>query len=188
MPYTPYILQQTINPCLSNEFSVPMGGVKNTPQRLSNITFERVEQSISIRFLKRLIQKIIPHWIEMSGVWNRMQNINGGVKTGNAYNPSYLREITQDILGISAATPIFFGSCNLMRLLRMLQNLTGSAKIKMAATIPEVTISQLVDKLATKFQRLHQCSNGPAFKWDQWQNCKIEPVMRNPGWRPQNRK
>jgi len=37
----------------------------------------------------------------------------------------------------------------------MLRDLTGSAKSKMAATKPEVTISQFVDKLATKFQWLH---------------------------------
>ena len=41
-----------------------------------------------------------------------------------------------------------------MRLLRTLRDLTGGAKSKMATTTPEVTISQLVDKLATKFQRL----------------------------------
>ena len=38
-----------------------------------------------------------------------------------------------------------------MILLRMLRDLTGSAKSKMAARKSEVTISQLVDKLATKF-------------------------------------
>ena len=48
----------------------------------------------------------------------------------------------------------------------MLCDLTGSAKFKMAATKPEVTISQLPDKLATKFKRLHPYFKGPAFKWD----------------------
>ena len=77
-----------------------------------------------------------------------------------------MREIKRDILGISTATPMFLGSGNLMRLLRMLHDLNGKAKSKMGATKPEVTISQFVDKLATKFQRLHPYFKDPAFKWD----------------------
>ena len=75
-------------------------------------------------------------------------------------------ERNQHILRVSTATLIVLGSGNLMRLLRMLRDLTGSAKSKMVATKPEVTTSQLVDKLAKKFQRLHLCFNGPAFMWD----------------------
>ena len=97
---------------------------------------------------------------------NEIQRMNGGVNTGSAYNSSYTRGIKQDIPGVSRATFIFLGSDNLMRLLRMLRDLTGSAKSKMAAIKPEVMISQLVDELATKFQRLHPSSKGPAFKWD----------------------
>ena len=52
-----------------------------------------------------------------------------------------MREIPQDILGISIATTIFFGSGNIMRLMRMLRDLTGSAKSKMAAIKPEIAIS-----------------------------------------------
>ena len=84
-----------------------------------------------------------------------MYRINGGVKIGNAYNPGYMREIMQDILGVSTATVIFLEYGNLIRLLRMLSDSTGSAKSTVVATKLEVTISQLADKLATKFQRLH---------------------------------
>ena len=42
--------------------------------------------------------------------------MNGGVKTGCAYKTSDVREIKQDILGISTTTPIFLESGNLMRL------------------------------------------------------------------------
>ena len=51
-----------------------------------------------------------------------------------------------------------------MGLTTILWDLTGSAKSKIAATKPKVTISQLVDKLATKFLPLHLCVKGPAFK------------------------
>ena len=51
--------------------SVSMGGgVLNTPERLFDITFERVEQST--RFSKYLMQNIIPRWIVLSVIWNRM--------------------------------------------------------------------------------------------------------------------
>ena len=40
---------------------------------------------------------------------------------------SYMHEIKQNILGLSTATPIFFGSGNLLRLLIMLRDLTGSS-------------------------------------------------------------
>ena len=85
-----------------------------------------------------------------------------------------MREIKQDIFAISTATPIFFRSGNLVRLVRMLRDLTGSAKSKMAATKPEVTTYELVDKLATKFQRFHLCFKGSAFKWDERQYCRIK--------------
>ena len=96
-----------------------------------------------------------------------------------------MREIKQGILGISTATPIFLGSCNLMRLLRMLRDLTGSAKVKMAATKPKVTISQLVKKLATKFHWLRLCIKIPALKLDLGQYCRIEPEVRKSRWWPQ---
>jgi hypothetical protein len=44
----------------------------------------------------------------------------------------------------------------------MLLGVTGSRKSKMAATKQEVLISRLVDKIATKFQRLHPCFRGLA--------------------------
>jgi hypothetical protein len=46
----------------------------------------------------------------------------------------------------------------------MLCDLTGSEKSNMAASKPEVPISQLVDKIGTKFQRVCLCFRGPAFR------------------------
>ena len=63
-----------------------------------------------------------------------------------------MREINQDI-GILTAKPIFLESGILIRLFRLLCDLTGSLKFKMVTTKPEVAVSQLVDKLATKIQR-----------------------------------
>jgi signal transduction histidine kinase len=44
-----------------------------------------------------------------------------------------------------------------MRLLRMISDITGGAKSKMAAIMLEVTTAQLVEKLTRKFQRPHLC-------------------------------
>ena len=51
-------------------------------------------------------------------------------------------------------TPHFPGSTNLEALLRIPPDATGSRILKMAATKPEVLISQPLDKIATPFQRL----------------------------------
>ena len=44
----------------------------------------------------------------------------------------------------------------------MLPQETGSEKSKMTASNLEILISQLVHKIAMKFQRQHQCFRGPA--------------------------
>ena len=50
--------------------------------------------------------------------------------------------------------PLFSGSRNSMDLFRKTPYVTGSQKFKMAAVKTEMLISQLLDKIATKFQRL----------------------------------
>ena len=64
---------------------------------------------------------------------------------------------------ISTATPMLFSeSRNPMGPLGILPVLTGSGKSKIVAAKPEVLISQLVDTLGTRFQRLLPCFLGPA--------------------------
>ena len=78
-----------------------------------------------------------------------MKKLSINMTTGTnkcAYNSSYMREIKQDIFGISTKTRILLGSGN-TRLNRKSEIPDGGHK-------PGVTISQLVDKLATKFQLL----------------------------------
>jgi hypothetical protein len=56
---------------------------------------------------------------------------------------------------ISTATPMFSMFSNSVTLLRMLPALSGRQKFKMAAAKPEIPVSRLVYKIATKFQQLH---------------------------------
>lgn len=63
------------------------------------------------------------------------------------YNSSPMREIKQDHLG-TLTTSIFYGSDNLMRLLIMLRELPENVKFKVVAAKPEVTMFQLLDKIA----------------------------------------
>ncbi len=53
---------------------------------------------------------------------------------------------------------MFSGSSNPRELLGILSDVTGSWKLKMAVAKPEVLISQLVGKIATRFQRLPHVS------------------------------
>ena len=53
------------------------------------------------------------------------------------------------------------GCRNSMELLRLLLDVTGSRYFKMAAAKPEVLISQLPDKIETKFQRLNRYFQSP---------------------------
>ena len=55
---------------------------------------------------------------------------------------------------IPTATPIFSGSRKSMVILRILLDETGSGNFKMAAAEPHVPITQVLDKVATKFQRV----------------------------------
>ena len=53
-----------------------------------------------------------------------------------------------------------------MGLLRVLADQTGCGKSKMAATKPEIPISQLPGEIETKLQRLNLLIRGPAIEWD----------------------
>src|SRR5208282_5842797 len=53
---------------------------------------------------------------------------------------------------IPTATPIFSRSRKSMVLLRILPDETGSGNFKMAAAEPQVPITQVLDKVAAKFQ------------------------------------
>jgi len=56
---------------------------------------------------------------------------------------------------------MFSGSRSPTALLWIMSGVRGAQKSKMAAAIPEVPITRLVDKIATQFQRLIPCFRGP---------------------------
>jgi hypothetical protein len=63
----------------------------------------------------------------------------------------------QDSKEIPTAICVFWGSGNSMALSERLHLETGSPKFKMAAVKPEVPSSQLLHKIAKKFQLLSAC-------------------------------
>src|SRR5271157_3801186 len=71
------------------------------------------------------------------------------------------------------ATPLFSGSRNSMALFRILSDVTGSRKSKMAANKLVIRISRLLDKIATPFQRLTPNFRGPA---TQGRHCEYCPM------------
>ena len=73
---------------------------------------------------------------------NRMSEFkDGGHQTGS----TYISASILDSNAVPTASPPFSESSNTTALLRMLSDVTGSRILKMAATKPEVTISQLLD-------------------------------------------
>src|SRR5664279_2590706 len=69
-----------------------------------------------------------------------------------------------------------------------MSGVTGSRKFTMAAAKPEIHISSLQDKIATKFQRITLHFRGPATKRGYWEYCKTKPEVENPRWWPKSRK
>src|SRR5208282_1764955 len=65
-----------------------------------------------------------------------------------------------DSNAVPTANPPFSGSTNSAALLTILPDVSGSQNSKMAAAKPEVLISQLLDQLATPFQRLPHTFSG----------------------------
>ena len=61
---------------------------------------------------------------------------------------------------ISMAIPMFAELSNSMTLLWITPGLIGNMKSRIAADEPEVVITQLVEKIATRFQRLYLCCRG----------------------------
>ena len=94
---------------------------------------------------------------------------DGGRQTGS----SYISASRPDSDAVSKANPPFSGSSNSAALLRILPDVTVSRILKMAASKPEVLISQLLDKIATPFQRQTPHFLGPA---TQWRHCKYCPM------------
>ena len=78
---------------------------------------------------------------------------DGGHLTSNACI-SARRQDRYEILTASATTPTFWGSSNPLELVEILCDQTGSGKSKMAATILQMHVSPLPDKISTKFQLL----------------------------------
>src|SRR5208282_1609463 len=93
---------------------------------------------------------------------------DGGRQTGS----TYISASRQDSNAVPKANPPFSGSSNSMAPLRILSDVTGSLLLKMAAAKPEVLISQLLDKIATPFQRQTPHFRDPA---TQWRHCEYCP-------------
>jgi len=58
----------------------------------------------------------------------------------------------------------------------------------MAASKPKILISQLLGKIETKCRRLYLHFRGPAVEWDRFKYCSTKPEVKNPIWKPPNRK
>jgi len=82
--------------------------------------------------------------------------------TKNGY--TYISACRQDGSEILTAVSMFSESSYLMRSTGMLYDQTESGKSNMAASKREVHISQLLDVIETKFQRLYLCFLGQAIQ------------------------
>src|SRR5664279_40176 len=71
-----------------------------------------------------------------------------------------------------------------MVLLWIISVVAESQKSKMAASKPDILISQLLDKIETKFQRLTLHFRGPATQWEWLEYCATKTEAENPIWRP----
>src|SRR5664279_4563837 len=97
---------------------------------------------------------------------NRKSEIQyGGRQTGSTHISAYRLDRNE----IPTGTPIFSGSSISMELLGISPDVTGSQKFNMAAAKPEVLISQLLDEIETKFQRLPPYFPGPVFQLNYWE-------------------
>jgi len=85
--------------------------------------------------------------------------------TGSLYEITYISARTHDSNGISTANPTFSRSRNSVELVSILPDVNGSRKFKMAAVKQEVHVSQLVDKIESKFQRHLSCFRGWPTQW-----------------------
>src|SRR5208282_3621514 len=92
-------------------------------------------------------------------------------KTSNIYTDSYTKCSQHSPASmaprnkIPTAAPMLSGSWNSRILLRIVPDVTGSRFLKMAASKPEVVITQLLGKIATLFQRLTPHFLGLATHW-----------------------
>jgi len=80
----------------------------------------------------------------------------------------------------------FRGTAIQMGLLNKFYTLIGSGKSKMASFTPAIPISQLVDKIETKFKLLFFL--GPSIQWDYQYSRTTIPEVRNYRWRSSNQK
>jgi len=68
-----------------------------------------------------------------------------------------------------------------MNLLKIWLDSTRSVKSNMAASKTKVPLSELVDKIETKVQRLYICIRGPATQWDYRKCCTTKPEVQYGG-------
>jgi hypothetical protein len=88
----------------------------------------------------------------------KWKNQDGGHQTGT----THISACVLDRNEIPTAITMFSGSSNSMELVGILSDKTGSGKSKMAAAKPELHISQPLDEIETKFQRLNLHLRGQA--------------------------
>jgi hypothetical protein len=100
-------------------------------------------------------------------------------KTGCTCISAYI----QDSKEIPMTNLMFSGFENSMALLGRLYLETGSQIFKMALAKPEVPVSQLLYKIAKKFQRLTPCFRGRATQWCYRKRSTSKSEVKNSRWR-----
>jgi hypothetical protein len=111
---------------------------------------------------------------------NRRSEIqDGGHQTGS----TCISASVQDSKEIPEANPMFSGLEYSMAILRKLNLKSGSENLKMAAAKPEVPVTQLLCKIAKKFQRLFAYFWGRESQWHYWLCSFLESEVRNSRWR-----
>jgi hypothetical protein len=101
---------------------------------------------------------------------NRKSEIqDGGCQTRS----TWISASTQDSKEIATANPMFSGSQNFVMLSGRTDVGTGSEKFKTAAAKPEVSVSQLIYKIAKKFWQLSACLQGRGTHWCYWEDSHL---------------
>jgi hypothetical protein len=99
-------------------------------------------------------------------------------KTGYTYISAFM----QDSREIPTATPCLRGRRTQWRYQQESMSKHRSEIFKMATAKPEVHVSQLLYKIAKKFQRLSACFSGRASQWCYREDFVSKPEVRKSRW------
>lgn len=101
----------------------------------------------------------------MTMIKHTVRLIAGRRKFKMAAYTSYISACRWDKKSCNGYIPAFYRSPQFKSAGRNAYNVAGRRKSEMAAVEPELLISHLVRKIATKFHRLHLCYRYPAVHW-----------------------